>query len=198
MTGDHWLLCDYGEVLCLAPVSEDRDALVAVSGWDPDRGDFWAAYWADRAAYDRGDINPDDYWAGVLGQPPGAELLGRLNAADATIWHRPNLLSVAAVNRAARRGLRLAILSNAPVVVAEAIDRAGWVAPFSRRFFSCYLRAIKPEPAAYQEVLAALGARPEQVTFFDDRPPNVAGAAALGIDARHFTDPAQLDEVTPG
>ena len=101
-----------------------------------------------------------------------------------------------AAQRAAQRGLRLAILSNAPLEMAKEIDAAPWLAPFTRRFFSCHLRAVKPEPAAYQAVLAALSARPEEVVFFDDRPVNVVAAAQLGIDARLFEAPAQLDEVT--
>ena len=67
--------------------------------------------------------------------------------------------------------------------------RPGWPL-FTRRFFSCWLRAVKPEPAAYRAVLDALDARPEDVVFFDDRPANVAGAAELGIDARLFEHPA--------
>ncbi len=46
--------------------------------------------------------------------------------------------------------------------------------------------------AIYQKVLTALGARPQDVTFVDDRPPNVASAAALGLRALLFTDPATL------
>jgi putative hydrolase of the HAD superfamily len=65
-----WLLCDYGEVLCLAPSDAEREALSAAAGWDPSRGDFWAAYWADRPAYDRGDLSVNDYWARLLGHPP--------------------------------------------------------------------------------------------------------------------------------
>ena len=34
-----WLLCDYGEVLCVAPPAPDRAALEAAAGWDVgDRG----------------------------------------------------------------------------------------------------------------------------------------------------------------
>ena len=29
-----WLLCDYGEVLCLAPSAADRAALMAAADWD--------------------------------------------------------------------------------------------------------------------------------------------------------------------
>jgi putative hydrolase of the HAD superfamily len=89
----------------------------------------------------------------------------------------------------------LAILSNAPVEVADQIDAAPWLASFTKRFFSCRLRAVKPEPAAFHAVLAALPADPGDVVFFDDRDANVVAAAELGMDARRFEDPAQFDEV---
>jgi putative hydrolase of the HAD superfamily len=192
-----WLLCDYGEVLCLPPTVDDREALASAAGWDPDRGDFWAAYWTDRAAYDRADLTVDEYWARLLGEPPPASQLATLVELDAAGWLHPNPYTVAAAERASRRGLDLAILSNAPIEVAERIDTAPWLTSFSRRFYSCRLRAVKPEPQAYEAVLAALGAGPPDVVFFDDRPTNVAGAARLGIDARLFTDPGQLDQVRP-
>jgi putative hydrolase of the HAD superfamily len=193
-----WLLSDYGEVLSLPPSEADRRKLAAVAAWDPTRGDFWEAYWLDRAAYDRADLTADHYWSRLLGHPPVPNQLTGLIRADAAGWLRPNPDSVAAVERAGRRGLRLAILSNAPVEVAKEIDAAPWLAPFTRRFFSCDLRSVKPEAAAYQAALEALGARPSDVVFLDDRAANVAAAARLGIDARLFEGPAQFDEVSPG
>jgi putative hydrolase of the HAD superfamily len=193
-----WLLCDYGEVLCEPPNEQDRARLAALAEWDPARGDFWAAYWLDRAAYDRADLTAGQYWAGLMGHPPAARQLARLTAADAAGWLHPNSRSIAAASRAGRRGLRLAILSNAPVEVAERIDAAPWLAPFTRRFFSCRLRAGKPDPAAYRAVLTELDARPEEVVFFDDRPANVAAACDLGIDAHLFRHPGQFDEVVDG
>jgi putative hydrolase of the HAD superfamily len=193
--GVTWLLCDYGEVLCLPPTDDDRSTLAAEARWDPQNGDFWEAYWVDRVAYDRADLTAEAYWERLLGHAPPPEQLGRLIQADAMGWLHPNQLTLAAAERAAKRGLRLAILSNAPLEVAAEIDAAPWLASFSPRFFSCYLHAVKPERAAYDAVLKALGARPEEVVFFDDRPANVAGAAELGIDARLFDDAGQIDLV---
>jgi putative hydrolase of the HAD superfamily len=192
-----WLLCDYGEVLCLPPSASDQAALAAAAGWDEARGDFWTAYWVDRPAYDRADLTAEEYWARLLDRRVPSGELRRIIAVDAAGWVHPNPISIAAAERAAQRGLQLAILSNAPVEVAEAIDAAPWLASFTKRFFSCHLRAVKPEASAYTAVLAVLGAQPEDVIFFDDRPENVAGAARLGIDARLWEDAAQLDEVTP-
>jgi putative hydrolase of the HAD superfamily len=190
-----WLLCDYGEVLCVAPSAGDWAALSRAAGWDPARGDFCTAYWADRPAYDRADLSVEEYWTGLLGYSPPAAQLDDLIAADRAGWLHPNPPALAAAGRAGHRGLNLAILSNAPTEVADGIDEAPWLVAFSRRFFSCRLRAIKPEAAAYRAVLDALNAEPGEVVFFDDRPANVAGAAEIGIDARLFRNASQLDEI---
>jgi putative hydrolase of the HAD superfamily len=192
-----WLLCDYGEVLCMAPSAADRAALMAAADWNQAGGDFWQAYWVDRPAYDRADLTVEEYWTRLLGYAPPPDQLGKLIAADTAGWLHPNGAAIAAAERAGERGLRLAILSNAPVEVADEIDDAPWLAAFGWRFFSCRLRAVKPEAAAYRAVLDALGAEPGDVVFFDDRPANVAGAAEIGIDARLFEKATQLDEVRP-
>jgi putative hydrolase of the HAD superfamily len=190
-----WLLCDYGEVLSKPPTQADRAELATLAGWDPARGPFWDAYWVDRAAYDRADLTAAEYWRRLLGHSPTPAQLQQLTERDVAGWLHPHWPSLAGAQRAGDRGLRLALFSNAPLEVAQGIDAAPWLAFFSRRFFSCHLRAVKPEPVAYAKVLNALGAQPEDVVFVDDRPANVAAAARLGIDARRFEDPAQFDEV---
>ncbi|MGH9114775.1 MAG: HAD-IA family hydrolase [Acidimicrobiales bacterium] len=192
-----WLLCDYGEVLSLPPALDDRSDLAAAAGWDPARGDFWEAYWADRMAYDRGDVSAGGFWEAMTGRRLDPSCLDRIVARDMAMWLHPNIESIAAAERASRRGLRLAILSNAPVEVADGVDAAPWLASFTRRFFSCRIRSVKPEPAIYEAVLEALRAGPEEVFFFDDRPANVAGARAAGMRAEVWGGPADFDGVKP-
>jgi putative hydrolase of the HAD superfamily len=188
-----WLLCDYGEVLCLPQPPDDRRSLEAVAGkMGPE---FWSIYWDHRSGYDRGDVTAADYWTAVLGRRPGPESLERLVACDTAGWLHPNHDALAAAARARARGLRLALFSNAPHEVADAIDRQEWLAGFHPRLFSCRLGAIKPEPAAYQKALTALHAAPGDVIFLDDRLPNVEAARAAGIRAELFVDPAQFDSV---
>jgi putative hydrolase of the HAD superfamily len=184
-------------VLCVAPPAGDWTALHSAAigaGFDP-TADFRAAYWAHRLAYDRGDLSAAEFWTTVLPSPPGRGHLDSLIAGDRAIWLHPNPASLEATARAATRGLRLAVFSNAPVEVADAIDVQPWLQAFHPRFFSCRLRMVKPEPGAYEKVLEGLRAAPDEVVFFDDRPPNVAAAKALGIDARLFESPAQFDDV---
>jgi putative hydrolase of the HAD superfamily len=190
-----WLLCDYGQVLSLPQPALDRYALVAASGLPTDT--FWESYWAHRAAYDRDELSSSAYWAAVLGTTPDAGLAQQLSALDAASWLHPNRAALAAAERAVGRGYRLAVLSNAPIELADALDRIPWLVRFERRLFSCRLRLSKPDPAIYRAALACLEAVPEEVIFFDDRADNVAAANCLGIRAHVFTSADQIDRLPP-
>jgi HAD superfamily hydrolase (TIGR01509 family) len=54
---------------------------------------------------------------------------------------------------------------------------------FDSVFSSHLLGEIKPDEEAFRAVMYTLGARPEQITFFDDVRPNVEAASRLGIRA---------------
>ncbi|MFL6130572.1 MAG: HAD-IA family hydrolase [Mycobacteriales bacterium] len=191
-----WVLFDYGAVLCTEQPAQDRRALVAAAGIDPaDRlavRRFWDGYWRDRGPYDRAELEPAAYWARVLERTPGTAEVAALDRADVAGWCHPQPASLAVAEALADDGVELALLSNAPASLADAVDRLRWMQVVPRRFYSCRLRATKPDPAAYGGVLAELGADPAEVTFVDDRPANVAGAAAVGMRALQFTDPARL------
>lgn len=191
-----WLLCDYGEVLSLPQPAEDKAFLEAVAGREGE--ELWAPYWAHREAYDRADISAESYWARVLGASPGAERLSGLIDTDMAGWLHPNPASLAATARAAGRGLRLALFSNAPLEQASVLDTVDWLTGFSPRLYSSRLRAVKPEPAAYAAVIRALAVHPAEITFLDDRADNVEAARAAGLQAEIFTDPAQIDAVSGG
>ena len=185
-----WVLFDYGGVLCRDQSAGDRRAIEAAAGVeDPDR--FWAGYWSLRRPYDEGTLSPADYWSRVVGTDVG-DRLGAIEAVDVASWSHPNEETLALARRLAGRGTRLALLSNCPEPMAVAIDGMSWTDLIPDRFYSCRLGLTKPDPAIYQKVLTALGARSQDVTFVDDRPPNVAAAAALGMRALLFTDPATL------
>lgn len=187
-----WLLCDYGNVLCLDQPDGDRRALAAAAGLD--EAAFAAAYWADREAYDQGRLTAADYWSGVVGRPvaAGGEL-DRLVALDVTSWTHPSRPALAAVERARAAGWRTALLSNAPVEIARAAGRLPWLAAFSPQLFSCDLGRVKPDPAVFAAALERLGAAPGEVCFVDDRPANVEAARRCGMAALHYRQPSQLE-----
>ena len=66
---------------------------------------------------------------------------------------------------------------------------------FEKIFASNEIKARKPEPAAFTQVLDYLEAGPREVLFFDDFPPYVEGAEKLGITSFLVTSP---DEIRAG
>jgi putative hydrolase of the HAD superfamily len=186
-----WVLLDYGGVLCLPQPEADQRELERVAGMPPD--ELWAGYWRDRGPYDRGELEPAAYWAGVLGRELEPGLAAELDRLDRASWSHPQQESLDLV--AGLEGVELALLSNAPASLADVLDETDWMQVVPRRFYSCRIGLTKPHPGAYTAVLDALGAEPGDVTFVDDRPDNVDGARAVGLRAVLFTEPADLGEL---
>ncbi|MFZ1009393.1 MAG: HAD-IA family hydrolase [Candidatus Sulfotelmatobacter sp.] len=91
------------------------------------------------------------------------------------------------------RGVPLYALSNwSAETFPIAQKRFEFLQWFDGIFLSAEARTIKPNPRIYQHFFEAFGIVPAQTIFIDDLPPNVAAAAALGMHAIHFTDPAAL------
>ena len=67
---------------------------------------------------------------------------------------------------------------------------------FDGFMFSYDIGCEKHTAEYFQEVLKRLTLMPEEVMYWDDDPKNVAVASGLGIDARIFTDVADLKRET--
>lgn len=187
-----WVLLDYGGVICWPQPEEDVALLAAAAGGTVQ--DFSESYWAHRPDYDRAKLNDVTYWQKVgasVGRTYSAAEIAELTRLDIASWVHLQPETVTLVEDLAAAGHRLALLSNAPAEVADAVAALPVAAHFEHCTFSCYLPAAKPDPGCYQAVLALLGAGPAEVVFLDDRPENVAGAEALGIRAVRFAGAGQ-------
>jgi putative hydrolase of the HAD superfamily len=183
-----WVLFDYGGVICQPQWEADVASLARAAGGTIQ--DFSDGYWAHRLAWDRADLDCVTYWQKVaagMGRSFSAAEIAELTRLDIASWLHLQPETVGLIEDLAAAGHRLALLSNAPVEVAEVVAALPVTARFEHCAFSCYLRVAKPDPDCYRAVLAMLGAEPAEVVFLDDRPENVTGAAALGIHAVHFT-----------
>jgi putative hydrolase of the HAD superfamily len=179
-----WVLFDYGGVICRPQPEADVALLAAAAGGTVQ--DFSEGYWAHRLDYDRAELNSVTYW-----QKVGAGVGRTYSAAEIAELTR-------LIEDLAAAGHRLALLSNAPSEVADAVAALPVAAYFEHCTFSCYLPAAKPDPECYQAVLALLGASPAEVVFLDDRPENVAGAKALGIRGVRFAGAGQARAALAG
>jgi len=155
-------------------------------------------YWRHRDAYDRGGPSAG-FWGALRrdlardGHEPAEVGDDELDDIDASRWARLADGSAALLADLDRAGTVTAVLSNAPAPLARTVRAADWSRTFCSLVFSCEIARMKPEPQAYAEVEQQTGRRPQELLFFDDRPPNVAGAAQRGWSAHVWggLDPAR-------
>lgn len=156
--------------------------------------EFVTAYHAHRKDYDR-TSDAEAYWSAVTRDcrvpPLGAEALADLVRQDDLGWAVADPAMLALVTEL-RPVAHLAVLSNATASMGALVRTLPWVAAFGHVVISGEWGLMKPEPAIYAHLLAALGCPPGRVLFTDDRADNVAGAAACGIRAVRFTGPDAL------
>jgi putative hydrolase of the HAD superfamily len=194
-----WVLFDYGGVICYPQPEADVLNMATAAGCTV--AEFSDGYWAHRLAYDRGELDCATFWQKVAagaGRTFTAAQIAELARLDIESWEHLQPGTVALIEDLAAAGQRLALLSNAPAEVAEAVAALPVAAHFEHCVFSGYLRMVKPEPGCYQATLALLGASPAEVIFIDDRPENVAGAEALGIRGIHFTGASEARAALAG
>ena len=186
------LVLDLGEVL-VHPQPAELVRHMAETAATP-LAAFTAAYWAHRDEYDLAG-NARRYWDAVL-QDAGSPLreasrdlaVPRLTALDAESWtqYREEVWEIARGFREA--GGQTALLSNCgPEVIERLRSQKVTSRYFDAMVVSWEVGCLKPDPAIYQLTLAKLVVRAEEALFVDDRPPNVAGAQAVGMQAMLFS-----------
>ena len=182
------VIFDFGGVLCFHPPEERFTPIAKMFG--AETRDLLRLFWTNRPAYDAGRMDPRAYWSGIAqgaGQKLDEALLPGLVRHEVELWNHydQRVLSWAAQLKA--RGFRTAILSNLPRVLGEELRATpGFLDPFERVVFSYELGLLKPEPGIYEAAIAGLGVAPNRALFLDDRPENVAGARAAGLEAEVF------------
>lgn len=73
--------------------------------------------------------------------------------------------------------------TNAPHVEHFSARYAELLTPFREIFLSSAIGLRKPDAAAYDHVVKAIGVPAERIVFFDDLPANIEGARACGLKA---------------
>ena len=162
--------------------------MAAILGLPRDR--FEEIYWRYRLAYDEGKLDPFEYWK--LFGPVTPAQVAQLNRLDGHSWTHPQPSMPEWARQLPEAGLQIALLSNMPFTVRDAVLSCDWLPKFDQRTFSCELRISKPSPEIYEHCLRGLGIAAQEALFLDDRPANVQGAEAVGMRGILFTSAAEL------
>src|SRR5271163_851292 len=188
------VILDYGEVLCHLPSTDTIERLADMFQMDPHT--FLPTYLQTRAPYDRGDLLPSEYWqnfAMQAGVKISADAIEQARQLDLELWSDLNDAMILWVQQLHAAGFKTAILSNMPADMATHMRRNfAWLSHFDHHIFSGEVRSVKPEPAIYQHCIDALGVRPSEALFIDDREINLDQARAAGIRTIRFQSVEQL------
>lgn len=113
-------------------------------------------------------------------------------------WHdrwlamaSPDIPHCARLLRALRaKGIPVFALSNFGIETFEiALKKYPVLNEFDQAYISGHLKCIKPDPEIYTHLEQGSGLSGDQLIFADDRPENIAAAAARGWKTHVFTTP---------
>jgi putative hydrolase of the HAD superfamily len=183
---------DYGEVLCVKPGPEILRRMAGALGIGMEG--FEERYYEERGAYDRGDLEPAEYWARVAQRPlPGNAVLENLRQWDIEMWSHIEPRMTAWLGALKAAGYRTALLSNMHEDMIRHFRRSfPWLQQFDCQVFSCEAHQIKPERGIFELCLEQLGLPAGDVLFLDDREANVQAALEVGIVALRFESVERL------
>jgi putative hydrolase of the HAD superfamily len=190
------VIFDYGKVLSLTADEDAHRELLTTTGLPLEV--FEQHYWANRDAYDVGELSGRTYWEKIAqdtGVPFSEEQLAHLVTTDTRMWLNVNEPMLAWAGNLRHAGFRIAILSNlGDALVEHMVTKVDWVKRFHHATWSSQLNIVKPNPAIYLHTVERLGVEPSQALFIDDKPENIRAAEALGIHGICFTDIEALAE----
>ncbi len=165
------------------------------------RGPFDVASDPLWAKMQRREITERDYWmtrTAEVGRLVGEDwrdmqtFVERARGADPDLILRPEART--AILRAKAAGCTLAILSNELDLFygADFRKRFPLIEAFDVIVDATYTLILKPDPRAYEAVIAAVGMPRADCVFVDDQMKNIEGAIAVGLPNVHFDvlDPA--------
>ncbi len=184
------LLFDLGRVVLDIDFNKTLDCWAGHAGCKPD--DIVGRFARDDVyqRHERGEISDAEFFANLrasLGiELSDAQFLEGWNALFA--GEMPGIAPLLA--RAAGR-VPLYAFSNTNGAHVEHFSEtyAGVLGHFREIFLSSAIGLRKPDAAAYDHVVKAIGVPASRIVFFDDLAENIDGARARGLTAVHVTSP---------
>jgi putative hydrolase of the HAD superfamily len=191
------VIFDYGRVLSHSPTQAELEEFAQLVGVS--EPPFYQIYSDTRDEYDCGRHDCQQHWqhfARTAGISLTADHVARIVEFENRMWVRDNTATLELMREIRAQGMQTAILSNIPRdLLAEVRGAFTWLDEFDVQIWSCDHGFIKPRAEIYRICLDALKCAPHRALFFDDRPRNVEGARAVGMQAHVFESAEQAKEI---
>lgn len=191
------LLLDFGSVISFSAFERHRQSeqllglpagsLTWLGPLDPTTDPLWQMMQRDQ-------ITERGYWehrarevGSMLGQSwTPKDFFTAIRGADPNQAMRPSALK--AIRRVRAQGKTVGILSNELELFwgRPFMDRLEILKEIDLLVDGTHTQFLKPDPRAYQMAINLLNVAPSSIVFVDDQPRNIAGAAALGLNAVFF------------
>jgi len=182
---------DYGQVISLPPDPKELDHISRRVGVEREK--FESLFWSLRDKFDRGTITAREYYKDILSHLDVSmddEGIDEIIAMDLASWRNINPGTACLMEEVKSAGYVLGILSNMPKeFLVWAKENLPVFSLPDTALFSCELNLLKPEEAIYRKLLSTLNLEGKEIVFFDDKPENIEGARALGIEAFLWDSP---------
>ena len=176
-------------MLCFHPTEDRFERIADALGIAMPR--LLEIFWANRIEYDAGLLDSRAYWTKVAadaGKPLNDALLARLSRLEIELWNNFDRRVFDWAGHLKANGIRTGMLSNLPRSLGEALlATPGLLAPFDHLTLSYRLKIVKPEAAIYHYAAHGLAVTPAEALFLDDKPENVEGAHAIGMQAELYS-----------
>jgi len=177
------VILDYGEVLSFPPAPETISAMAAV--FHISGGEFRELYYAERYAYDRGEISGEEYWKAIAkdaGTQLSAEQIDWLRRVDIQMWSKVNPAMLRWAAQLRNEGVKTAVLSNMHAdMVRDVRESVTWMRDFDCTVLSAELGLAKPDPLIFEYCLNCLNLPAREAVFIDDKPQNTRAAEDQGM-----------------
>jgi putative hydrolase of the HAD superfamily len=91
-----------------------------------------------------------------------------------------------------QKGIKTAVLSNVSQPFAQRHYRLGHYRIFDYLILSCEVGFRKPDPRIFHRALSAVGVKPEESIFIDDKEKNIKAAEKIGIKGIFYKNTNQV------
>lgn len=143
----------------------------------------------------------DEAWRTQIAERLTAKGISTRAAELVSHWSAPIgevVASVLDLVRMARSSAKVVLVTNATSRLESDLQRLNLIDEFDVIINSSDVGYAKPDAQIFEAALKAVNLSPQAAAFVDDSATNVRAAAALGIDAHHFTGAEALHKFLVG